>query len=243
MPTSSNLTPHRSNNNSTMADKAKQVEFSPTIPIPRVFDVQARIKALQGYLDPSNPNYEPEWQHGNIRAVIKLYEDTRREKPTVSNALLILMAILHASKMHSSRRLEVGSRGHFINGLRGGDGTAWGVSVLNDTGSTITSIFDIDLLHLGGLQAYSGWVGNIEIGTANGAVDICRSLLVEVQLVRDDLSPWTDWIEEHAIVRPVRPDVARLSGSGIRGALYFGTAPGNHTLAVSVTKGGLSALL
>lgn len=58
-----------------MEDKAKLVEFSPATPIPRVFDIQARIKALQGYLDPSNPNYEPEWQHGNIRAAIKLYEE------------------------------------------------------------------------------------------------------------------------------------------------------------------------
>ncbi len=56
-----------------MADK--QVEFSPATPIPRVFDVQARIKALEGYLDPANPNYEPERQHDNIRAAIKLYKE------------------------------------------------------------------------------------------------------------------------------------------------------------------------
>lgn len=55
-----------------MADKT---EFSPAIPIPFVFDVQARIKALQGYLDPSNPDYQPERQHVNIRAAIKLYEE------------------------------------------------------------------------------------------------------------------------------------------------------------------------
>ena len=58
-----------------MADKAKQVEFSPATPFPLVVDVQARIKELQGYLDPNNPEYEPERQHVNIRAAIKLYEE------------------------------------------------------------------------------------------------------------------------------------------------------------------------
>lgn len=54
---------------------ADNTEFSPAIPIPFVFDVQARIKALQGYLDPNNPDYQPERQHVNIRAAIKLYEE------------------------------------------------------------------------------------------------------------------------------------------------------------------------
>jgi hypothetical protein len=55
--------------------KANKIEFSPAMPIPPVFDVEARIKTLPGYLDPSNPNYQPERQHVNIRAVIKLYEE------------------------------------------------------------------------------------------------------------------------------------------------------------------------
>ncbi|OBT68745.1 hypothetical protein VE03_02222 [Pseudogymnoascus sp. 23342-1-I1] len=58
-----------------MAHKAKPGEFSPATPIRRVFDVQARIKTLQGYLDPANPDYEPERQHVNIGAAIKLYEE------------------------------------------------------------------------------------------------------------------------------------------------------------------------
>ena len=75
----------------------------------------------------------------------------------------------------------------------GGDGTAWGISVLNDTGSDIMSVFNTDLLQVGGgIQAYGGWAGNKRIYNANGTFDICRTLLVEVQLVRDDLSPWTD---------------------------------------------------
>ena len=39
------------------------------------FDVQKRIQELRGYLDPSNPHYQPEEQHTNIKAAIKLYED------------------------------------------------------------------------------------------------------------------------------------------------------------------------
>ncbi|OBT51901.1 hypothetical protein VE04_06793 [Pseudogymnoascus sp. 24MN13] len=52
-----------------MADKAKQVEFSPATPIPLVIDTKARIKELQGYLDPNNPEYKPERQHGKIDGI------------------------------------------------------------------------------------------------------------------------------------------------------------------------------
>ncbi|KFY43149.1 hypothetical protein V495_04130 [Pseudogymnoascus sp. VKM F-4514 (FW-929)] len=56
-------------------DSKGKIEFSPAIPTPFILDVPARIKALQGYLDPNNPSYQPERQHINIRAVIKLYEE------------------------------------------------------------------------------------------------------------------------------------------------------------------------
>jgi hypothetical protein len=52
-----------------------KIEFSPAIPIPLVFDVQKRIQELRSYLDPNDPNYQPEQQHTNIKAAIKLYED------------------------------------------------------------------------------------------------------------------------------------------------------------------------
>jgi hypothetical protein len=51
------------------------IEFSPAIPIPISVDVQKRIQELHGYLDPNNPHYQPEQQHTNIKAAIKLYED------------------------------------------------------------------------------------------------------------------------------------------------------------------------
>jgi hypothetical protein len=114
---------------------------------------------------------------------------------------------------------------------------------MNDTGSNILSLFDADMPYLGNLQGYGGWLGLATISYANGAANIYPVILVQVQLVRGDNSAWSDWIEERAIVQPLRPGVSRLSGVGIRGVLYIGTAPGNHFLAVATTKGGLTSLL
>lgn len=58
-----------------MAGNPKEGEISPATPMRRGFDVQARIETLRGYLDLANPKYEPERQHVNIRAAIKLYEE------------------------------------------------------------------------------------------------------------------------------------------------------------------------
>jgi hypothetical protein len=55
---------------------AKQIEFSPAIPIPLVFDIQGRIQELRGYLDPKHPLYQPK-QNVNIEAIIKLYEEKK----------------------------------------------------------------------------------------------------------------------------------------------------------------------
>jgi hypothetical protein len=51
------------------------IEFSLGILFPTPSDVQKRIQQLRSYLDPNDPNYQPEQQHTNIKAVIKLYED------------------------------------------------------------------------------------------------------------------------------------------------------------------------
>ena len=51
------------------------IEFSPATPLPAPFDVQKRIQELRAYLDPNSPTYQPEQQHTNIKAAIKLYED------------------------------------------------------------------------------------------------------------------------------------------------------------------------
>lgn len=51
------------------------IKFLPGIIFPTPFDVEKRIQQLRGYLDPNDPTYQPEQQHTNIKAVIKLYED------------------------------------------------------------------------------------------------------------------------------------------------------------------------
>jgi hypothetical protein len=79
------------------------------------------------------------------------------------------------------------------------------------------------------------------ITDANGGIAFFPTILVQVRLVRDD-TPWSNRIDEFAIVKQHNPSVPRLSGVRIRRVLYFGTAPGNHLLAVSATKGGLTSL-
>lgn len=125
----------------------------------------------------------------------------------------------------------------------GGDGTTCGVIAMNDTGSDVLTLFSTDLLYLGHTPGYNGWLGTAGITDASGNTTFLPRLLVEVQLVRDDDTPWSDWIPEIAIVRQPSPNLVRLSGGGIRDALYVGTPAGNHLLAVSATKGGLASLL
>ncbi|KFY93683.1 hypothetical protein V498_04305, partial [Pseudogymnoascus sp. VKM F-4517 (FW-2822)] len=191
----------------------------------------ARIATLRGYLDPSNPDYQPEGQHVNIRAAIKLYEDgtidgTRHVMITDGKVVTLQEASKSTSWSWGELKMHLG-----LTLAKGGDGTIWGIIVMNDSGSDALTIFDTDLLQLGGVGAYRGWCGIADISSANGAVDHCLLVMVEVQLVQDDLTPWTPWIEELAIVRQVQPGLLRLSGAGIRERLYFGTAPGNHFVA------------
>jgi len=112
---------------------------------------------------------------------------------------------------------------------------------MNDTGSTILTLFDVDVLHLGNIQGYAGWAGPVVVSNADGVMSLYPTIRMQIQLVRDDNSPWSEWINEEAIVRPVGLDIPRLSG--IRDIMYMATAPGNHVLAVSTTKGELTSLL
>jgi hypothetical protein len=53
----------------------ESIKWLPAFSRPFTFDVQKRIQQLRGYLDPKNRDYQPEEQHINIKALIKLYED------------------------------------------------------------------------------------------------------------------------------------------------------------------------
>ena len=126
---------------------------------------------------------------------------------------------------------------------RGGDGTIYPITTINDTGSSNMMLFDTDIALLGNSEDYDDWIGNVTVRDASGGKHTYQRLRVQVQLARDDNSPWSDWIKEHAVVKPASRGVPRLSGRGIRKALYMGTAPGNHVLAVATTKGGMTSLL
>jgi hypothetical protein len=100
----------------------------------------------------------------------------------------------------------------------GGDGTIIGIIAMNDTGSDILTLFNTDLLALGNTQGHHGWLGRTGIMDATGTITFFPRILVQVQLVRDDDTPWSDWIAEDAIVK--QHGAPRLSGIGIRHVLY-----------------------
>jgi hypothetical protein len=92
------------------------------------------------------------------------------------------------------------------------------------------------------MHGYGGWLLPARVSTANGEITL-PNIVVQVRLVRDDNTAWGNWIDENAIVKQSPLGELRLSGAGIRHHLYFGTAPGNHHLAVAATKGGMASLL
>lgn len=126
----------------------------------------------------------------------------------------------------------------------GGDGTIHGIAALNDTGSTLLTLLDIDFAYLGDIGAYRAWGPFIDVENASGDIDLLLSLFIEVRLVDPTtLLPWSAWIQEVAIVRDVRPGMIRLSGSGIRDFLNFGTGPGNQFVSVSRSRNGMTTQL
>jgi len=114
---------------------------------------------------------------------------------------------------------------------------------MNDTGSEALTLFTTDFPYLGGnIQGYRAWLPDSNILDANGGITVFPTILVQVRLVKDDNTPWGDWVVELAVVKQPSPNLSRLSGIGIRHELYFGTPPGNNLLAVSATRGGLTSL-
>ena len=105
--------------------------------------------------------------------------------------------------------------------IHGGDGTIYGIIAMNDTGSDLLTLFTIDLLQLGNIQGYVGWPGLTGVMDATGLITVYPMILVQVQLVRDDNTPWSDWIGEFAIVKQPVLNVPRLSGVEIRDILYI----------------------
>jgi hypothetical protein len=52
---------------------------------------------------------------------------------------------------------------------------------MNDTGSSILSLFDTDMQYLGNLQGYTGRAGQVEVRNANGTINNYPQIHVQVQ--------------------------------------------------------------
>jgi hypothetical protein len=51
-----------------------KIKFDPGF-IPPPLDVKKHLELLRSELDPNHPWYAPEYQHTNLRAIIRLYEE------------------------------------------------------------------------------------------------------------------------------------------------------------------------
>jgi hypothetical protein len=58
--------------------------------------------------------------------------------------------------------------------------------------SEILTLFDIDMLSLGNLQGYTGWFGQAGIYGTNEMIDVYLRIYVQIQMVKDDITPWSD---------------------------------------------------
>ncbi|KAM5441464.1 hypothetical protein MferCBS31731_003535 [Microsporum ferrugineum] len=112
------------------------------------------------------------------------------------------------------------------------------VTMLNDTGSNMLTVFDTDLIALAIPPTYAGFGSYVSMSTAGGQVQR-QHIVVEVQLLDSQGNPVSDWILEHGIVTPATLGTSRLSGDGMRQHLYFATAPGNTHLYVAEKKNGI----
>ena len=77
----------------------------------------------------------------------------------------------------------------------GGDGTVFGITAMNDTGSTVLTVFDTDLPRLGNVHGYRGWRNRIHVRDATGRLTVFRRIAVQVRLVKSDNSPIGNWID------------------------------------------------
>jgi hypothetical protein len=123
------------------------------------------------------------------------------------------------------------------------DGTLARGSMMNDTGSDVMTLFSADFPLLGNQSQFTGRGQFILIGLADGTSQNLEAIDVYIRLCRDDGTPWSNWILEQACVRPGTAAMKRLSGRGIRQAVYCGTDPFHDHLHMAATKGGLYALL
>lgn len=123
----------------------------------------------------------------------------------------------------------------------GGYGPPLIVKALNDTGSSIMTLFTHEAIHLGWQPAlFPPTI--LEIRSVD-TVTLQEAIYVEAQVCDYNGSPLTEWFVEQVVLRHFTGAEVRLSGSRVRNQLYIGTAPGLPSLYVARTKTHLSRIL
>jgi hypothetical protein len=130
-------------------------------------------------------------------------------------------------------------------GLGGNPNVFTYVTIANNTGSSLQTLFERDLEDLQyDPQTYMSNLAIMNVATPGGSI-LRQPIIIEVQLVCRDGSPLSHWIEEVGIITPVQPGTIqyRLSGASMRKFLYFATASGNMELYVAEKKNGVISQL
>jgi hypothetical protein len=123
----------------------------------------------------------------------------------------------------------------------GGYGPPLIVRALNDTGSSIMTLFYNEALNLGWQPALFPAL-SVEIRSVD-AVTLQEAIVVYAQVCDHNGSALTGWFEERVVLRHFTGVEVRLSGSSVRNQLYIGTAPGLPNLYMARTKTHLSRIL
>ncbi|KAF3898664.1 hypothetical protein GTR04_0045 [Trichophyton interdigitale] len=212
------------------------------LPAPALYIQKGKVISLQD-LDTAYPFWvEGFGQQFSAQALIPAVEPT--SSSAVSETVSLSPALQLASRVTYDLYPSSQGIGHQIFArIRGIPGfllappVFLNITMLNDTGSSLLTVFDTDLVALGIPSTYGGYGPQIPISTAAGVLR--QNIAVEMQLLDSYGDPMSDWFFENSVVVPLAQGVTRLSGNGIRELFYFATAPGNTHLYVAKKKNGI----
>lgn len=123
----------------------------------------------------------------------------------------------------------------------GGSGSTLIVGALNDTGSSIMTLFYHEAFNLGWQPVLTA-SRLVSVRTVD-AMSLQESIYILAQVCSYDGVPITDWFVELFVLRRFTGSEIRLSGSGVRDQLYISTVPRMQELYVARSKGQLSQIL
>ncbi|MBE3045094.1 hypothetical protein IMZ48_21580 [Candidatus Bathyarchaeota archaeon] len=133
--------------------------------------------------------------------------------------------------------------------MGGDENLAVNALIHNDTGSQVQTIYTHDFAYLDGPLPGRHILRPmpVPITTPNGITQM-PTVSMDIRIVNHDPNgepkALTDWLRETFVIRDrVGDQTLLLSGTAMRGKLYFATAPGNDQLFVSVKKNGIVSQL